>query len=534
MHCKRYFSKNRIKLKKLLSKDIPESFIERQINDTRYISKFLKGLLSNIVREEGEKEVTSKNILPVTGAITSKLKEDWGLNAKWNEIVTPRFQRLNELTNSKNFGDWDYQKDENGKKTGKQFFRIQVPNDISKGFSKKRIDHRHHALDALVIACATRNHIQYLNSLNNQKIKFALQPSLLVKNDRGDFTKQFKKPWNNFTVDVKGKLEKIVVSFKKNIRVINKTNNKTWQWINKNGKLEKQLVPQTKGKNWGIRKPLHKETVYGKLKWETNGGKIITASRDSLTKIKNIKHLNKITDSGIRNILINHLKNYVDENGKENYELAFNADGIEELNKNIIELNNNKFHQPIYKVRFWEEGKRFNVGERGNKNKKYVEAAKGTNLFFAIYWNEEKQKREYETIPLNEVIEHQKWRATLPKEKIKAEPIIPINSSKGRFLFVLSPNDLVYIPTDEEIEYPHNVDFDNLNKKQIDRIYKMVSCTGNRLYAIPNNIAKPIKNKFEFSSLNKLEFDLDKNSIKERCWKLNVNRLGNIIRVGEY
>ena len=236
-------------------------------------------------------EVTSKNILPVTGAITSKLKEDWGLNAKWNEIVTPRFQRLNELTNSKNFGDWDYQKDENGKKTGKQFFRIQVPNDISKGFSKKRIDHRHHALDALVIACATRNHIQYLNSLNNQKIKFALQPSLLVKNDRGDFTKQFKKPWNNFTVDVKGKLEKIVVSFKKNIRVINKTNNKTWQWINKNGKLEKQLVPQTKGKNWGIRKPLHKETVYGKLKWETNGGKIITASRDSLTKIKNIKHL---------------------------------------------------------------------------------------------------------------------------------------------------------------------------------------------------------------------------------------------------
>ena len=37
----------------------------------------------------------------------------------------------------------------------KQVFQTTVPDAIAKGFSKKRIDHRHHALDALVIACVT-------------------------------------------------------------------------------------------------------------------------------------------------------------------------------------------------------------------------------------------------------------------------------------------------------------------------------------------------------------------------------------------
>ena len=43
-----------------------------------------------------------------------------------------------------------------------------IPLELSKGFQKKRIDHRHHAMDALVIACATRDHV---NLLNNQSAK---------------------------------------------------------------------------------------------------------------------------------------------------------------------------------------------------------------------------------------------------------------------------------------------------------------------------------------------------------------------------
>ena len=57
---KRYFAKNKPKMRKLLLEDIPDSFIERQMNDTRYISKVVKMLLSNIVREENEEEGTAK------------------------------------------------------------------------------------------------------------------------------------------------------------------------------------------------------------------------------------------------------------------------------------------------------------------------------------------------------------------------------------------------------------------------------------------------------------------------------------------
>lgn len=88
--------------------------------------------------------------------------------------------------------------------------------------------------------------------------------------------------------------------------------------------------------------------------------------------------------------------------------MAFSPEGIEALNNNLTELNGGKPHKPIYKVRTFESfGNKFNVGTEGNKNSKFVEAAKGTNLFFAIYVDNE-GNRNYETIPLNIVIERQK------------------------------------------------------------------------------------------------------------------------------
>ena len=527
-HCEKYFKNNRTKLSNLLSEEIPEGFINRQLNDSRYISKLIKGLLSNIVREDDEKEATSKHLLPVTGAITSKLKHDWGLHDKWNEIIAPRFQRMNELTNSQDYGYWE---------DAINAYRIQVPDEIIKGFNKKRIDHRHHALDALVVACTHRKHNQYLNSLANENKKHELRKGLLIKNEQGDYTKHFTMPWATFTIDAKTILEQTIVSFKQNIRVINKTNNKTWQWVLKDGQYKKELVKQTKGTNWAIRKPMHKESVYGEVTHiETPKNKIATAIRTPLSAIKNRKHIEAITDENIQKILDNHLKNYTDDKGKENFDQAFDVDGIEELNKNMVALNNGKNHHPIYKVRLYEIGSRFQISEdaKSPKSKKFVEAAKGTNLFFAIYWNKDKQKRVYETIPLNEVIEHQKQVANLPKEQ---RTLVPVNTKNGTFLFSISPNDLVYVPTDEELENSSMINFSSLSKAQVNRIYKMVSSTGSECHFIQNQIASLIK-KYdakskvgEFGSINKSEKDIESNIIKERCWKLKVDRLGNITHV---
>lgn len=590
-HCKRYFKNNRKKLELLLMEDIPERFSDRQLNDTRYISKFIKGLLSNIVREEGEREATSKSLLTLPGAITAKLKQDWGLNDKWNEIITPRFQRLNEMTHSSDFGYWD---------SKINAFRTQVPDEIEKsGFNKKRIDHRHHALDALAIACCRREHIQYLNTLNAGKNKYDLRAKLLIRNNQGDYTKTFQLPWQHFPVEAKNALDSTIISFKQDLRVINKTTNKTWQWrADKDGNYKKVTVKQTKGDGWAIRKPLHKETVYGAVKiirfvekekslyaclntldqiidqkikkrvlelhekFQGNTKKIraylkehpiiinnevikkikvvekietknATAVRKPLSEIANRGHIEKITDTGIQKILNNHILNYKDEKGNEDFKNAFSTEGIEALNNNIVTLNGGKQHQPIYRVRLYEEGTKFPVSEdkNSNKSKKYVTTAKGTNLFFAVYWDADKEKRRYETIPFNEVVEHQKQRATLEVEAMKQTPLIPVNNELGQLLFTLSPNDLVYVPSDDELENPHSVDIDQLSNEQISRIYKMVSSDTYQCFFVPMNVAISIANKQEFSNKNKMERDVYGNMIKERCWKLEVNRLGNIVKI---
>ncbi len=577
---KRNFAKSRSKMKKLLTEEIPEGFIERQMNDSRYISKVVKNLLSNIVRQDNEQEVISKKIIPVTGAITAHMKQDWGLEHIWTELITPRFIRLNELTQSKKFGDINI--------TTKKFLP-QVPLELQKGFSKKRIDHRHHALDAIVIACITKEHINYLNSINSERKNYSLVSRLrkmeevIVNGQMRKVPKEFHKPWDTFTQETRETLNGIVVSFKQNLRVINKTVNhyRTWE-KDENGEPVKKFKKQIKGNNWAIRKPMHKDTVSGllhlKLKktvplsaaldnWDmiinkelreqikkmvtenTDKKKIIkffkdknnlwnnidiskieiyywnkenVASRVKLDESFNSSKIESISDTGIKKILLNHLSKFHEENnGKiiEHPDLAFSSDGIDVLNKHIQELNGGKPHHSIYKVRTYEpKGNKFRIGQTGNKKDKYVEAAKGTNLFFAIYGNEA-GKRIFETIPLNIVIERQKQYLS---------PTPDINESGHKLIMYLSPNDLVYVPTEEERKNINQMNFRDLNGDQLNRLYKIISFSGSRLYALPNAIAKSIVDKVEFTQLNKLEFSIDRISIKEVCIKINVDKLGNI------
>jgi CRISPR-associated endonuclease Csn1 len=550
-HVNKYFKSNKSKLKNLLSDDIPEGFINRQLNDSRYISKFIKGLLSNIVREKGELEITSKNLIPVIGSVTSKLKQDWGLNDKWNEIIAPRFERLNKLTKTNDFGFWDI--DINA-------FRIQVPDEISKGFDKKRIDHRHHALDALVVACTTRNHSHYLSALNVEKANYSLREKLLIKNKQGDFTRYFRMPWIGFTTQAKNKLEKTVISFKQNLRVINKTNNKFWSYADENGnlnlgkegKFKKKLRKQIKGDNWAIRQPLHEETISGKvdLPWvKSEKSKFITATRKSLDKTFSISKIEKITDTGIQKILMNYLKQEkfkeLDKDGEINYntELAFSPEGIQDLNKNIRNFNNGKKHNPIYKVRLFEKGTgRFPLGSNDLTSRKYAQGS--PNLFFAVYKNSENMV--FETIPLIEIILHQKDVSKYPQHKRTKFPIKNIvNDNKGNQIevkleLVLSPLDLVFVPTDEELETPSSLDFNNLNKDQLERIFNVNDFSGVTCYFSPNRLAKSIypkevdmkydeKRKKLSGSFDSKTASLDGISIKERCVKLKVDRLGNIL-----
>ena len=91
-------------------------------------------------------------------------------------------------------------------------------------------------------------------------------------------------------------------------------------------------------------------------------------------------------------------------------------------------------------------------------------------------------------------------------------------------MFWLSPNDLVYVPSVDEVVNGRIADCLDKN-----RIYKIVSFTGKRLYGIPYSVANVIVDKFEFSLLNKIEFIGE----KEICIPVKISRLGRVLSVGK-
>lgn len=122
----------------------------------------------------------------------------------------------------------------------------------------------------------------------------------------------------------------------------------------------------------------------------------------------------------------------------------------------------------------------------------------------------------FDTIPLKTVIDRLKNGQTpAPEEKDGA-----------KLLFVLSPNDLVYLPTEDEVK--NGTINRPLDKR---RIYKMISSSGNQCFFLQYNVASTIVDKMEFSPLNKMERAITGEMIKEKCVPIKVDRLGNITEV---
>jgi len=580
---KETFKSNCSKQEKMLLDEIPDQFIARQLNDSRYISNLMRGLLSNIVREQDpatglyEPEATSKNLIVSNGSVTDRLKKDWGINGVWDRIILPRFERLNQLLDTT-----QYTTLRNG------HMEPCVPDEQRGSFQKKRIDHRHHAMDAIVIACATRSHVALLSNENatasKEQQRYDLNHKLreidhVTANGHTVFG-AFKQPWDTFLPDVEQVLGDIIVSFKQNLRVINKSNNRSLRY--QDGK--KVLVSQTKGDNWAVRKPMHKETVFGLVNLQTKRTVNLHSALQQIDRIvepdlrkklrqlviegkdeKQIKHyfesekeiwsdinlqkievyaytlemgeryfasrsaidvtfdektIGKVTDLSIQKILLAHLA----ANGNDPQQ-AFSADGIERMNANIQELNGGIPHKPIYKVRLCEKADKFAVGQTGAKSRKFVEAAKGTNLFFAIYVTldkENKEVRSFVTVPLQIVIDSQKegqknWRAVLDR-KIHEAALVKEDAT---LKYILSPGDLVYVPEGQE----------TLDWYNRENIYKMVSGSGTDWYFVPVNVASTIVNKVEYGLLNKISRTSSGDVIKETCIPINVDRLGKIISV---
>lgn len=584
------FAGNPKKRDNLLADDIPQSFINRQLNDSRYISRYVKGFLSNVVRTEQEtSEAISKNVVVCTGSITDRLKLDWGIKSIWEDILLPRFKRMEGMRDSENVPYVEFRTIDDVDHCGNMHVKPGISTKYGKGFQIKRLDHRHHAMDAIVIACANRSIVNFLSNEhthheNSAEYRYDLKKKLCYTDNQNNHKGEIKPPADDFALQVKTALENIVVSFKHKERILTKGVNRT-QYLDSNGKI--CYKKQEDGDFRSLRQPYHKETAFGKVALRDtkteNLNKALTHSKDIMDRdirkailecqrnglnekqikkvlsdkfqdrptnkldvyyftdntyavrtnidanlIKSEKDIEKITDKSIREILRKHLAN-----NEGNAEKAFSPEGLERMNANIQELNGGKAHKPVYKCRKFEPSDaKFPLGHKGIMTGKYFEAQKGTNLFLAVYRDSD-GKRSYRSIPLVEVVDCIK--NGLPK--------IPEKNLKGEdLLFYLSPNDLVYVPTSEEIDNrrinatkksdgTYELDYDK------SRIYKFVSCTGTSAYFVPAMVATSIVDKVEFSQLNKTERIIsitgEQDMIKSVCIPIKTDRLGNIVKIDE-
>ncbi|NCA80262.1 MAG: hypothetical protein EOM76_08785, partial [Sphingobacteriia bacterium] len=229
--------------------DIPSGFIERDLRDTQYIAKKAREILEDLVRF----------VVPTTGAITDRLREDWQLVDVMQELNWDKYNKL---------GLTEYYQD----KDGRQISRIK---DWT-----KRNDHRHHAMDALTIAFTKRSIIQYLNNLNARiqkgvddyiyldnyelsnlskeeraKAVGYIEQKELYRDKHGKLKFNPPMPLNEFRSEAKLQLENILISIKAKNKIATQNVNVTKKTGGINRKI--QLTP---------RGQLHNETIYGSIK----------------------------------------------------------------------------------------------------------------------------------------------------------------------------------------------------------------------------------------------------------------------------
>lgn len=229
---------NRAKRNKLLmSKDkIPQDFIDRQLRESQYIARKAREILQSICR----------NVWSTSGGVTAELRRLWGWDDVTMSLQFDRYKRLG-LTS---VVEWE---SEHG--------RYKHQKEVITGFSK-RDDHRHHAVDALVIACTKQGYIQRLNTLSSSKTKEDMERD--VQNRSMDFKvkmsllEKYLVGEQPFTfADVARATDAILVSFKAGKKVATRAKRKI-------GRRGDKRVVQT-----GIIVPrgaLSEESVYGKIK----------------------------------------------------------------------------------------------------------------------------------------------------------------------------------------------------------------------------------------------------------------------------
>lgn len=258
-----------------LKEDIPSDFLERQLRLTQYISRQAMAILQQGIRRVSASE----------GGVTARLRSLWGYDDILHTLNLDRYDSMGET--------------ERVSREGETTEKLRI-----KDWSKRK-DHRHHAIDALVVASTRQGYIQRLNRVSSESEREAMSGEIeaqkATKTDKLSLLERWLTQRPHLSVrTVSDKVAEILISYRPGKRVVTRGRN----IYLRHGKKCVQsglLVP---------RGPLSKETVYGQI--TVNGEPQIVCKYD-LHSLK-AKDVDYVVDLALRKRLMELLAQH---GGKE-------------------------------------------------------------------------------------------------------------------------------------------------------------------------------------------------------------------------
>ena len=384
--------------------DIPNEPLNRDLGLTQYINRKAYEILGTITRK----------VVPTTGSITSRLRDDWQLVDVLQELVWDKYDRLGLI---------DTYTDKDGKTVRK----------INEDAWTKRNDHRNHAMDAITVAFTKPAFINYLNSLNSQgeqRIQMLkMRQKNLHRDKHGNWRFNAPMPLGELRAEVKQQLENIIVYQKTAPNAVSPNLNITKAKKEKEGNRLVQLTPRGK---------LHDDTYYGSIREKIpgSGGEVVIFTKR--VEVSESLNVDDVVDKGIQNILRNRLLEYGNDSKKaftnlEENPIWFNREKGICIKKVVVRVN--KDLRPIHKKK---NHKGELILDKNNKVQKSDYVLTNNNHHVAIYEDEHHELHEV-VVSFFDAVE----------SGIHGKPIIDrtLNADKGwRFMFSLQQNDCFVFP----------------------------------------------------------------------------------------
>ena len=183
-----------------MKEDIPSDFLERQLRLTQYISRQAMAILQQGIRRVSASE----------GGVTARLRSLWGYDDILHTLNLDRYDSMGET--------------ERVPREGETTEKLRI-----KDWSKRK-DHRHHAIDALVVASTRQGYIQRLNHVSSESEREAMSGEIEVqkatKTDKLSLLERWLTQRPHLSVRaVSDKVAEILISYRPGKRVVTRGRN---------------------------------------------------------------------------------------------------------------------------------------------------------------------------------------------------------------------------------------------------------------------------------------------------------------------